>query len=339
MIYGQKLHIAFFLLILLWSGCTNKNPEQKKTINAEIRVSDFTGKELKFEKSPERAVCLIESALSGLYMLGMQDHVIAVPGDVYKDQAFQYYSRLDKRIAEMSLPAPGNWDFVSIEQVLGLKADLVIIWSSQSEVAANLEQFGIPVYSVMINNFGDVYKEIEDFGKIFGCSQRADSLINYTRNNLDKAKSLAENDRPVSVYFMWAQGINETSGQNSTVEELLSFAGTRNVCDLNQEHVTISLEKLIEWNPGMIIMWYNDKLDPQDIMQDPVLQGLDAVRNAKVFELPDKFTCDFWTLKMQYPVQQISTWAYPEKSGNLNSDQSFEDLCRYLYKIEIKPGE
>ena len=64
----------------------------------------------------------------------------------------------------------------------------------------------------------------------------------------------------------------------------------------------------------MIIMWYNEKLNPVDVMNDPLLQGLRAVKEGKVYELPEVFTCDFWTLKMQYPVQLISKWSYGEES-------------------------
>jgi iron complex transport system substrate-binding protein len=339
MISGQKIHAVLFVIILLLSGCSDNIRERKTPKDALIHVKDITGKDLQFEKSPEKVICLIESALSGIYMLGAQDRIIGVPGEVYKEKTLRYYSKLDRRIAERSLPAPGNWDFVSIEQVIGLEPDLVIIWSSQSDVVTTLEQFGIPVYSVMIKDFDDVYKEISDFGKIFGCSQRADSLISITHRNLDKIKPAGVSQKPVSAYFMWAQGINETSGSTSTVEELFSCAGVRNVCEVEQEHVSISLEKLIDWNPDLIIMWYNEKLDPEDVMKDPALQGIDAVKNRKVFELPDKFSCDLWTLKMQYPVQLISAWAHPEKSGKFNADLSLKDMCRFLYQNDLNPVE
>jgi iron complex transport system substrate-binding protein len=331
---GNKMMFALVFLVVLFSGCTGKGTGRGPVIPEPIRVTDFTGNHVELEMPPERVVCLIESALSGIYMLGMESRVIAIPGDVYKNPAFGYYARLDGRIADKSFPAPGNWDFISIEQVLGMKPDLVILWSAQADVAAKLEQFDIAVYRVMIHNFNDVYKEISDFGKLFGCSERADSLIRITRQNLEQARAGSENKDTVTAYFMWAQGINETSGKNSTVEELLKFAGTRNVCDMEQEHVTISLEKLIEWNPEMIVMWYNEKLSPADILENPILQGIDAVRNRKVFELPDKFTCDFWTLKMQYPVMLINAWAYPENAGIFNGEDYFRALSETLYNEE-----
>jgi iron complex transport system substrate-binding protein len=86
-------------------------------------------------------------------------------------------------------------------------------------------------------------------------------------------------------------------------------------------------------------MWYNEKLDPEDILENPVLQGLDAIRNRKVYELTDVFTCDFWTLKMQYPVKVIAAWAYPGQHIVFERDAELEDLFGILYGKEIKVNE
>ena len=85
-------------------------------------------------------------------MLGKQDKVIGIPGDVYRGETWQRYSELDVRIREKSLPTPGNWDFVSLEQVVSLEPDLVIIWSSQAQAIENIERFDIPVYAVMMHS-------------------------------------------------------------------------------------------------------------------------------------------------------------------------------------------
>jgi len=59
---------------------------------------------------------------------------------------------------------------------------------------------------------------------------------------------------------MWAQGNLETSCGGSTVDDLISLAGGRNVCtSLPQEHAVVSLEKGFSWNPEVIVVWYNKK--------------------------------------------------------------------------------
>ena len=325
----------FYILanILVFVACTNSPPAQ--STNDKIVVTDFRGKEIKLEKPAEKVICLIESALSGIYMLQQQNRIISVPSAVYSENLFQYYSRLDSRISNKSLPAPGNWDFISIEQIVGLKPDLVIIWSSQTDAIEYIEQFGIPVYAVMLHSFSDVYKEIEDFGILFDCTEKADSLITFSKTEMQEIDENNRNKNPQSVFFMWSQGITETSGKNSTVNELLEAAGVSNVCNLSDEHVSVSIEKLYDWNPDMIVMWYNEKLNPIDVINDPLLQGLQAVKEEKVYELPEVFACDFWTLKMQYPVQLISKWAYDKIPDTENQYQLLKEMYVQLYNKEL----
>ncbi|MEZ5196366.1 MAG: ABC transporter substrate-binding protein [Bacteroidales bacterium] len=326
-------HLLILASIFVSVSCTNSTPVLSGS--EKFVVTDFRGKEIKMEKPAERVICLIESALSGIYMLQQQNRIIGVPSAVFGENLYPYYARLDSRILDKSLPAPGNWDFISIEQIVGLKPDLVIIWSSQSDAIENLEQFGIPVYAVMLHSFSDIYKEIKDFGILLDCSGRADSLVSFTKDEMQSIQTSRSNVNMKSVYFMWAQGITETSGINSTVNELLEAAGVRNACNLSDEHVSVSIEKIYDWDPDMIVMWYNEKLDPVDVLNDPLLQGLRAVKEGEVYELPEVFACDFWTLKMQYPVQIISNWAYDINPDTGIQTQLLREMYVQLYGKEL----
>lgn len=327
---------TFLFAILLFApffvSCSTSPKEQ--STDGQIAVTDFRGKKITLSKPAERVVCLIESALSGIYMLQQQNKVVGAPSAVYTHQLFPYYSRLDARIMNKLLPAPGNWDFISIEQIIGLKPDLVIIWSSQTDAIETIEQFDIPVYAVMLHSFDDVFKEITDFGQLLNCRERADSLIQFTKKEMVSIAPTNRTNAPKSVYFMWSQGITETSGINSTVNELLSIAGVKNACHLSDEHVSVSIEKIYDWNPDLIVMWYNEKLDPVDIINNPLLKGLNAIKQGQVYELPEIFACDFWTLKMQYPAQLIANWAYDETSDNLQTT-TLKVMYSELYADEL----
>ena len=91
------------------------------TGKAPIRVTDFRGKQLTFQTPVKRIVCLIESALSGLFMLNEEKRVVGISRGVYNKSLFAYYGRMDDRIRDKKIPSPGNWDFVNIETVISLK--------------------------------------------------------------------------------------------------------------------------------------------------------------------------------------------------------------------------
>lgn len=282
---------------------------------APVRVEDFRGKTIVLPRPATRIVCLIESALSGLYMLGVKDRLVGVPKSVYDGSVRPYYEALDDRIRSRTLPAPGNWDFINLESITALKPDLVLLWAHQSEAAHALESKGIPVFGVFIERFDDVHREIEALGMLTERTERASALIRFAQEERqwvrDKVHSLGNPNRP-SVYFMWVQGDLETSGGNSTVNELIEAAGGRNVFEhMPREHLVVHWESLLKADPEVVVMWANEKRDPSHILGASRWRSVRAVQNGFVYELPDIFSNDLWTLKYPLAVLTVASWLHP----------------------------
>ena len=326
------LYSLIFIYSTTYTGCRQTALRSDRATTC-IKVTDFRGMEVALAKPATRIICLIESALSGIYMLQSGDKIIGVPSDIYNESTSTQYALLDDRIRDRKLPSPGNWDFVSIENIVALQPDLVIIWASQTESIASIEEHGIPVYAVFLKSFKDIYKEIEDFGVLTGKSQRADSLIKYTEDEIIKLKSSQQSSviRKKSVYFIWPQGLLETAGTTSTVNELIELAGAKNSCPIPQEHVVINKENLLDWNPDIIVMWFNALQNPVDIIDNSGLHYLNAVRNRQVYELPSAFLCDLWTLKFAYTAKLLAKWCYPSAYADLNPDEEKRKMLLELY--------
>jgi iron complex transport system substrate-binding protein len=321
----KNLFVICLLLLLCSCGKTKNQPFLENAIS----VTDFRGKKVELHQPPKRVVCLLESALSGIYMLQRHDIVVGVSTNIYSSSVFNYYASLDERIRTKSIPTPGNWDFVNLESVVSLHPDLVIMWASQTEAIENLESYHIPVYAVMINGIQDVYKEIDDFGALFDNCSRADSLVSYTKNELSSLKLQAT--PTTKVYFMWTQVMLETSGVKSTVNEMINAAGCVNVCQAQQEHVTVNIETLLGWNPDIILMWCNEKLEPSDIINNPTFKNLHAVKTHHVYELPSAFECDLWTLKFQYVVKLLAKNAHANQYSYMNLQKEKDSMMLFLY--------
>ena len=304
-----------------------------------IAVTDFRGKVLVFSQPVSRIVCLIESALSGIYMLREGHRIVGISTNVYQEPLFKYYAALDRRIRNKELPSPGNWDFISLEGVVALKPDVVILWSQQTEVIAALEERGIPVFGVFINTRGDIEREIMALGAMTGALDRAQELVHFTQDELRRFSGRVA-DIPVSqrptVYFMWAQSTLETSGGSSMVNDLISLAGGRNVCQLlDQEHLVVKLEQVLGWNPDIIVMWSNPRLSPQDIMADEQWRLLKAARHRRVYQLPEVFLCDLWTLKYVFTVNLLATWLHPERFADIDLIAEKQRLFLELYGVSF----
>ncbi|MBM4145430.1 MAG: hypothetical protein FJ240_04025 [Nitrospira sp.] len=330
-----KSGIIFFLIMATNLSLSYSPVLASGKNDVPITVTDFRGKTLTFSKPAQRIVCLIESALSGIYMLGAEKQVVGISANIYQGNVYPYYAAMDQRIKNKTVPAPGNWDFVNIESVIALKPDVVIIWSKQTESIAALEERGLHVFGVFIEKKEDVYREIIELGKLTGKSQRAQELVEYTKKEIERfnkrVKAIPEEKRQ-RIYYMWAQGNLETSCGRSTVQDLIHLAGGKNVCGLiDNEHMVVNMEQIMAWNPDVIVMWYNEKKNPSDIINDEHWKLIRAVKERRVHEFPEIFLCDLWTLKFTYAVKMVAKWTYPELFRDIDLEREKKTMLRMLY--------
>ena len=323
----QRLVFFFLLLAFLLAGAP--------ALAEGVAATDFRGRRIELDKPAERIICLLESALTGLYMLGAEARLVGISTNIYQESVFPYYAAMDERIRERTLPTPGNWDFVNIESMVALQPDLVILWSGQEESIAALEEKGIPVFGVFIERFADIHREITALGELTGTQERAAELLAIAREELEAVErktALGEGEAKPRVYFMWDQGPLETAGRNSTVQELIDLAGGINVAgDSELEHLIVNLENVLVWNPELIVMWCNDRLDAEDIGELSGWRSLSALRNGQVRELPDPFSCDFWTLKYIFTVDLVARWCHPDRFSAEDAEELRAGLLNKLY--------
>jgi iron complex transport system substrate-binding protein len=340
------LIIAALVAAFFFGGCRQGGREaptaRPKGASQAIQVEDSRGKVVTLERPARRIVCLIESALSGLYMLGAEDALVGVSRNVYDGPTAHYYAALDPRLRAGRLPAAGNWDFVSVESTLALRPDLVVIWAQQTESIAALEELGVPVFGVFMRSVDDVYREMRALGALTGKERRAEELVAWTRRDLGdvsaRLRDVAPEERP-RAYFMWAQSAFETSGGVGLVEDLLVRAGARNVAhDVDREHLSVDMERLITWDPELIVMWWSERQDAKDVLRDPRWRRVSAVKTGRVHELPEVFLCDLWTLKLPFAVRQVAAWAHPGRFPPDELGRHRDEMLRVLYGGKLPRG-
>ncbi len=305
-----SLIICFFLIIYFFTT----------DVYASIKVEDFRGKTVVLSKPAERVICLIESALTGIYMLGQGHRVIGIPTNVYSEgfyysDTFRYYAALDERIKLKKLPAVGNWESVNIEKVLSLKPDLIIIWANQQDAINIFEKLGIPVYGVFITKIDDVFKEIKDFGLMLNSSKRSEKLIDFVKKEIKNIEDISKKIRvKKKIYFSWAQhSFLQTSCKGSIVDEIIHLAGGINICShLKGESLNLTMEKLVLLNPDVIIMWFSKNLTPQDIMKNNQYRAINAIKTKSIYQFSDTFFFDLWTLKFLYAMKFIAKSSYSD---------------------------
>ena len=302
--------------ILAFSIISPLSPVMAKPGNRLVTVKDFRGQSLVFDRPVNRIVCLIDSALTGFYMLGVQKKIVGVSKTAVTGSSTPYYAVLDPRIRQNALPVVSSQTAGSLERILALKPELVVVWALNHHLIQALEQRGVPVFGVFIEKTGDIYKEIIAFGKLTGTLDRAQTLVRETKDDIARIKKTTETLLPQqkpNAYFMWAKGELDSGGSKSIIQELLNISGAVNICgNIDQEHVVMNLETLIAANPDIIIMWHNPLHDPEKIGKKAAWKDLNAARNSRIHEIPGLFSYDLWTLNFVNTAKLMARWCHPD---------------------------
>ena len=308
--------------------------------SASIDVADFRGRRLTFAEPVDRIVVLLDSALSGLYMLGVaQQRVVGVSMTAYTGSSAPYFAALDPRMKEKTLPVVSGSTAGSLERIIALKPQVVIIWSLNKELIDALEARGVAVFGVFIQDIADIYTEMLAFGEMTGTARRAHELVDYTRRQValvhGRTERLPVGQRPRS-YFMWAKGHLDSGGSRSIIHDMLGISGSVNICGhVDQEHVVNSLEYLVGADPQLIVMWYNALDDPGDIARQPVWKAMSATKNNRIHEIPDLFHCDLWTLNFQFALKLMAKWTHPDLFRSLDLKQDCQATFYKLYGVDL----
>ncbi|MGI2853786.1 ABC transporter substrate-binding protein [Shewanella carassii] len=182
---------------------------------------------------------------------------------------------------------------LSLEKLMTLDADLVVDYGNVSQnyqsMAQKVERVsGVP-FLLLDGSLADIPLQLKKLGQILGVHERADFLAKRTAEILSDARefglSLGE-----ARSFYFGRGANglETGVTGSIHTEAIEQLGLKNVAQAGDYRglAKVSLEQLMAWEPEIII-----SQDPEfirHIHRDPVWGTLAAVRNQRIYWLPNR---------------------------------------------------
>lgn len=329
---------AICFLTIFLAGCQKGNVENVESKKSEtVKVIDSRGKEVEVNYPAKKIVCLLNSGLNDLYMLGAKDQVIAIDKWTYDTkEVYDLTSQIDERVKNKTLPSIDK----NIESIVGMEPDVVVMWAGQEDDIKTLEDKGVKVIGIQVDNFDQVYTKLEILGKISGKEKRAAEVIEYTKKELEnienKLKTVNQENKP-SAIFVWGPSKLDIAGNNSTGDSIIKMSGAKNsAADVKEEHIVAKMEDVIKWNPEAILMWNVNDLNPEDYYNDTQWGNVSAVKDKKIVELPHPFYCDLWTVKYVYSVNFMAKTLYPDLFEDIDLEKTKSDMLKTLYNVNFK---
>ncbi len=234
------------------------------------------------DATPRRIVSLVPATTEMLFAMGDGPRIAGV------GSYDRYPPDVDK------LPRLGGLLDPSVERLLALKPDFVIVYETQTDLRRQLERAGIPMFLYRHEGLADVTVAMRSLGQRIGSADRADAAARRLEEQLAAIRSrVAGQPRPRTLLVFGRQpgslrGIN-ASGGYGFLHDLLDVAGGTDVLgDIRQAAVSMSTEMVIARAPEAIVeVHYGDSLKALDIDAERrvwnALPSVPAVRTGRIY--------------------------------------------------------
>jgi iron complex transport system substrate-binding protein len=202
---------------------------------------------------PQRIVSVAPSITEILFALGAGDRVVGVT-------TYCNYPEAAK-----TRPKVGGYTTPSLEAILKLRPDQVIMMKNRPDVAQKLRQTGIDVVELQPENLAGIYESIRVISERIGAPAKGSSLIQSIQRQLAEMAAKKRDGPAPSVLFVVGRTPGSVSdltavGRGSYLDELITMAGARNVfADAGVPYPQVNMEEIIRRNPDIIIdMGHNE---------------------------------------------------------------------------------
>jgi iron complex transport system substrate-binding protein len=306
----------------------------------QLTLVDQADRKVTVPRPIERVVSSSPDCLRTIASLGGADKHVGVSSYIA-----EYGWRMPAVIAYpglKELPGVGIYGELNAEQMLSLKPDVIFAWAYGGPDAANTlqEKTGIPVVAVVrasidqLKNF-EIYQVV---GKVMGKEKEAEELTSYFNKRRDElievTTDVPESEKPKVYLVFWSQ-ITHTPVFYDPVD----LAGGINVAkDLapTTHHgaaTIVSKEQIIAWNPDIILIhgvFPPHKISIEDILSDPDLQTINAVKNRKVY-----YTNGFmigWDPAVGFTETfYMAKLFHPDKFSDLDMEKEGNEILKRVY--------
>jgi iron complex transport system substrate-binding protein len=212
-----------------------------------VTLTDDEGTTVEIEAEPEVIVSLTPATTETLFALGLGDRVVG------KGQDFFLYPP-----EAGDIPDVATFDGVDIEKVVALEPDLVFAggnFFTPPDAVTRMRELGLPVVVVYAASVEAVFADIELIGQASGRSAGAKAIVERIRSEFDVvAAAVAGLEKPRLFYELDATGAIYGPADDSFLAEMIVLAGGDPITTGSPDKFDISVERLIEQDPELILL-------------------------------------------------------------------------------------
>lgn len=320
-----KVIILSLVMVMVFVGCVTKGGNETNNVDNNensqdsvkaifpLTVTDAKGAEIVIKEKPKKIVSLTLTTDEILLSLVDKGRITAL-SHLSDDPGL---SNVVDKAAEIPVKAA-----LEIESLISMQPDLIIVadWTDENSVK-QLRDANLVVYSLATpNNIDEVKGAVIKVAELVDEEEKGKDIINWMDEKLkaieDKVGTIKDEDK---LRGLTCDAFLSTYGKGSTFDDIAQKAGIINIAsevgmEMWQE---ISKEKIVELNPDILLLpaWSFEGFDAEEYTKefknDKSLASVNAIKNNKVFNLPDKHMITT-SQNIVLGVEDVAKIAYPE---------------------------
>ncbi|MGB7603915.1 MAG: ABC transporter substrate-binding protein [Lutisporaceae bacterium] len=276
--------ILSIVLIVGLSACQAQQPANSESTETQaadtkIEITDIKGRQITFDKVPERIISLSPANTEILYAVGAGDKVVGVT------------SYCDYPAEVLEVEKIGTFEGPNLELIQKLKPDVVLAGGYiQEDLITSLEQLNIPVVSTEATDFNSIFDSIALVGKVSGNDEKAAEVVKGMKDKIAEIQYKVKGKTPKSVFYVvWTDPLS-TAGSGTFINDVIKAAGGINTAEKVQYWAKYSIEELVKDNPEYLFSSKhatNEGVTADFYRDSPLFKNLDSVKNNKIYLMSD----------------------------------------------------
>jgi len=239
-----------------------------------ISVTDFSGRTVSLTQPARRIVSLAPHITENVFSAGAGHLLVGAVS--YSD-----YPESAKNIQRVGSPHS-----FSLETIVSLSPDLVIVWSSgvSDKATKKLLDLGLTVYMDEPRLIEDVAKSINDIGTLTGHIDTSRQVSSQFLKKFADLKQRYSHRQAVGLFYqVWNSPLMTINGKH-IISDVMRLCGGRNVfSDALAIAPKINIESVLELNPSAIVASGMGEVRPEWLDGWQAWPHLSAVKNNHLF--------------------------------------------------------
>jgi len=240
-----KKFVCFVLFVpIFFANCNNEG----KNKSVKFSLEDDLGREIAFDKYPERIVSLAPNLTEILFSIGAGDKLVGVTNYCNFPPEATFIDKVADLVS------------VNYEALAIANPDLVLLTveGNSKESFDKILSLGINVFVSNPRNLDGILKSVKDFGTMTNNLQKADSVVDYISVKIDslhKSVSIVSNKSKPKILFLLSISPLISVGEDTYLNNVIELAGGYNICAENQiNYPVLNREEVLAKKPDYILL-------------------------------------------------------------------------------------